>query len=275
MNVKFLTIAFIVAISSCQNNSEINFSKLQGKWINTSNDYMEIRDSITNGNYIGNRVGTIGKYFQIFGDTLSFQDRYTSSEDNYSTKRVDRYNFKINALTDTTISISPITELGNELFKKDSILLVRQEYAIDKSIEFEKIIFHTTYCYGHCPIYHLEVNKDGKTKLYKEKVYKKSNRNSYSVDSINMGHYSGSIPKPNLKKLEHHIQTCNLDNLEFDGQLCCDGSIVTLIIEYNGKRKYLKDMFPPRIAGNLIDHLYRICEEADLTKTNDTFEFEK
>ena len=276
MNFRFLIIAFTfsLAISSCQQNSEINFSTLQGKWINESSDYMEIGDSIHNGNFIGNRVGNLGKYFQVIGDTLSFYNSYTSSEDNYSTNRVDGYNFKINALTDTTISISPITELGSRIFKKDSISLIRQDYAIDSSIEFEKITFHTSNCFGPCPIYHLEVNNDGSTKLYKEKVYKKSSKNRYLVDSINIGYYSGVISKPNLTKLAHHIQTCNLDKLEFDGQLCCDGSIVTLIIEYNGKRKYLKDMFPPRIASNLIDHLYHICEDSNLTKVRSTFEFE-
>ena len=37
--------------------------------------------------------------------------------------------------------------------------------------EFEKIIFHTSECFGTCPEYHLEINQKKEVKLYVEKAY--------------------------------------------------------------------------------------------------------
>lgn len=273
-NRHLIFILSLLLISGCAPNTEISLAKLNGKWINRLNDYIEIADTTKNNNFIGNNVGTIGKYLQINGDTLSFQDRYTSSEDNFSTKRIDRSDFKINLLTDSILSISPISKLASSLFDKDTIQFTKQELAIDHTIDFDKITFHSTRCYGHCPIYHLEVLKDGTTRLHREEVYKKDENGLYLLDPLSIGYYTGKISKNKLKELKHHIQTCNLDRLTFNEILCCDGSIETIIAEYNGKRKYLVDMFPPRIASNLIGHLYLICEESALKKTDTIFELD-
>ena len=48
-----------------------------------------------------------------------------------------------------------------------------------------------------------------------------------------------------------------------------DAPVTTLIIYYNGQRKYLKSMFPPTIAEKLIEFLYLISERAILTRTNE------
>ena len=43
-----------------------------------------------------------------------------------------------------------------------SILLLSGCYRKGKPIKFEKIIFHTSMCFGDCPIYHLEVDSNKK-----------------------------------------------------------------------------------------------------------------
>lgn len=277
MPIKYIISFFLLLLfaSSCEYHSEISHKKLYGQWINQSNDYLEITDTTTNNNFIGNDASPIGKYLRITGDTLSFQDRYSSSEDNYSTNRINKADFKIILLTDTLLSIVPISTSASKIFEKDTINFTRQQYAIDHSIHFEKITFHTTHCFGHCPIYHLEIEKNGKAQLHKEKIYKKSGRSKYSIDSLNMGYYSGKITNQTLDELNHHIKTCNLEKLVFNGGLCCDGPIITIIIAYNGKKKYLKSMFPPRLASNLINHLYFICDHSDLHRSDAKFELEK
>ena len=43
----------------------------------------------------------------------------------------------------------------------------------------------------------------------------------------------------------------------------------------NGQRKYFKTMFPPTIANNLIATLYRICENNNVTRSNERFKLEE
>jgi len=217
----------------------------------------------------------VGKYLQIFDDTLSFQDRQYSSEDNYSKLRVKRRDFQIISLSDSFLTTSPISELAENIFVSDTISFIRQEFAIDQNIRFEKITFHTTSCYGDCSIYHLEIKSNGKIRLHREEVYKQKDRGIYVLDTLNIGYYSGTISKNLLNELEQEIKTINLENLEFKSHLCCDESTKTVIINYNGKRKYFKDMFPPRMTTNIIHLLYRICEGVELQETEIQFELEK
>ena len=53
---------------------------------------------------------------------------------------------------------------------------------------FEKIIFHTSKCFGTCPEYHLEINKNKEVKLYVEKAYEKR-----KIDTLKMGYYKGKL----------------------------------------------------------------------------------
>ncbi len=54
--------------------------------------------------------------------------------------------------------------------------------------EFEKIIFHTSECFGTCPEYHLEINQKKEVKLYVEKAYEKR-----KIDTLKMGYYKGKL----------------------------------------------------------------------------------
>ncbi|MDC3253537.1 DUF6438 domain-containing protein [bacterium] len=275
MKYIILSIISLTLLLGCELETASTYSNIKGKWINLDNDYIEINDTTTNNNYIGNNVGDLGKHLQIINDTLSFQDRYTSSEDNYSTQRIDKANFKIISISDSFLQITPTSIKATKYFNNDTIELTKQEYAINTDIEFEKITFHTTSCFGKCPVYHLEVNMLGEAKLQIERIYKKNKTRGHETDTMRAGYYLGNISEDDLKHLKLSIQTCNLDNLKFDGYLCCDGSVKTIIVNYSGKRRYLKDMFPPRIADNLINQLEQIAENNNFTKTDIKFELEK
>ena len=145
---------------------------------------------------------------------------------------------------------------------------------IGKDINFEKIIFHTTGCYGFCPVYHLEIDNKKNAKLFSEMVYKPSSKHSYREDTSKTGYFKGLIADTTFKHLLNEIQKIGIDSLTFDGANCCDAPIRTIIIYYNNKRKYLRSMFPPDKARNLISLLYRICDINDFIKINGKFEIE-
>lgn len=144
-----------------------------------------------------------------------------------------------------------------------------------KKVDLEKIVFHTSECFGKCPTYHLQVDKDQRVKLYAEQVFKKpGNIASFEDDTARMGYFTGKASDSSFRKLTGELNKIELDTLEFDKTVCCDGSLITIIVYYNGKRKYLKSMFPPAKADKLISVLYEICHTSALQRTNDKLRIE-
>lgn len=141
-------------------------------------------------------------------------------------------------------------------------------------VSFEKIIFHTTECNGACAVYHLQVDADKSLKLFAEKVYKIDKSISLAYDSAKTGYFTGMVNDTLFAYLEHELKTIELESLEFNGASCCDGSLITIIVYYNGKRKLLKSMFPPAKAHKLIGILYDICGKSTLTKKTGKFVIE-
>ena len=97
----------------------------------------------------------------------------------------------------------------------------------------------------------------------------------FKTDTASEGYFTGKVSDTTFEKLITAIQTCNLRTLKMNNVLCCDGSIVTIIIYFNGQKEYFKTMFPPTIANELIGTLYNICEHALLVKAINKFEIEE
>jgi hypothetical protein len=47
-----------------------------------------------------------------------------------------------------------------------------------------------------------------------------------------------------------------------------------MIIYYDGKRKFMKSMFPPTQANQVIETLYNICKKSALTRTTQNISIE-
>jgi len=157
------------------------------------------------------------------------------------------------------------------------LLFLTSEAQKDKSFKFEKLIFHTTGCFGTCPTYNLEINKNKKVKLFTSQFYAELKKPLYipTIDSSKMGYFRGSINATTYKNLIKILHASDIDSLSFDSSaMCCDGSVKTIIVYYNGKRKYLTSMFPPDKADNLINALYAICRDSNLKKTTKKFKIE-
>lgn len=253
------------------------FDKYAGTWISEQQDCMLIQDTTNqydNSNMLCTVVRDEGMALFIYRDTLSFQKRYYSSATNYEKLYVDRYDLKVIKSNDTVLIVKPVSKLSKQFLQnRTSITFKRQSFAVDTSIKFEKIIFHTTECFGTCPVYHLQVDNSKQIKLNAQVVYKP--RSGYQTDTASQGYFTGQLSDTTFEKLVKAIQTCNLRTLKMNNALCCDGSVSTIIVYFNGQRKYFKTMFPPTIANELIRTLYDICEEGSLTKTSDKFNIEK
>ena len=265
-------LSFLIWISSY---GQLN--KFKGIWITPAQELIQITDTgdLKNDNYLSNsKLSDENFELYIYGDILSFQKKYYSSGTNYERLYVDRYDLKIIKSNDTSLIVRPVSSFSKKFFQdKPQLKFIRQAFNIDNTIKFEKIIFHTKECYGTCPVYNFQVDKKKQVKLNAQVIY--NDTSSYQTDTASQGYFTGQLSDRTFEKLIKAIKTCNLRTLKMKNNLCCDAPIKTIIIYFNGQRKYFKTMFPPIIAHELIATLYDIYIEGNLKKTSEKFKIEE
>ncbi len=141
---------------------------------------------------------------------------------------------------------------------------------LGKAQIFEKITFQSSYCFGTCPVYHLELKADKTFKLHAETVFLE-NSQSRELDSSKMGYFIGKIDQKTYDKFIAAFQQSDMCKLTFDGVKCCDGSLISMTINYDGIQKELVSMFPPNIAYPLIEVLYEICQTSAKKRVNSNY----
>ena len=261
--------AFIVLSCLIYSNVFGQLDKLRGTWITDTLDGMTIYTS-TDGMYHSSIEPAEKNHFQDYelfeyGDTLSFQNRYYSSETNYKQLYIDRYDLIVVKITDSTLLLRPCSELSQKFYgSKSEIKFIKQEFLRDATIQFEKIIYHTTTCFGSCPEIDLEI--DSNKKIYLSVWYMDGSPTQTSKERS--GEFEGVLSDSLYNELILLLQTCNLKTLYFPDRTGSDAPVTTLIIYFDGKRKYLKSMFPPDIAGGLIGYLYTIPDRQKLERAN-------
>ena len=145
---------------------------------------------------------------------------------------------------------------------------------IDSTFIFTKLIFHTSTCYGNCPVMHLEISED-RTVKFSGNYFK--DENFYEIDSARSGNFTGQLPEEIYDELIELIIQSNLptENNTSENILCCDGAVKTIILYQNGVRKYYKAMFEAKPMKELVSYLYTFPEKLELTAVDENFRFEK
>ncbi len=250
--------------------------ELEGNWVSDENEMISFNSEYDNKSSLTSKIRSDDFYLEVLSDSLSFQSRYYTSADDYKKMITDRYDFKIQNLNDSILTIKPISKYSINFFGNDNpITFKNQNLITDKSFEFEKLIFHTSTCFGSCPVIHLEILKNGTFKL--DGTYYK-NRSYNSKDYERSGNFTGKLTEKDLKNLNDLIVKSRITTFEDtkDGNMfCCDGAIKTIILYHNGNRNYFKAMFETRLLRELVSYLYEIDKKAELVKTDEKFEFEK
>jgi hypothetical protein len=137
--------------------------------------------------------------------------------------------------------------------------------------KFEKITYHSGPCFGACPSYHLEIRNDKTVLLKGDSLYNKRMGNR---DMSKVGYFTAKVVDSSYTKLVNALRNIGLDTLKFKGPNCCDAPMKTLIVYYNGKRKYLHAMFPPDHAHGLIATLNDIYSKTRFEPTARGFDIE-
>ncbi|MDR3025445.1 DUF6438 domain-containing protein [Chryseobacterium sp.] len=237
--------------------------KLQGVWISTANDVIVIKEKGNNFNILSTANREEQLKVNVKKDTISFYTQYTKlgSEKSY----LEKYDFYISKLTDRRLALIPTSILSREFFGNKKIIFTKQEYNVDKTILFDKLVYHTTNCLGTCPKIDLEIDKDGKVYLNRDIIDNKEKS----------GVFEGQLSSDAFDKLIDILKTSNVKSWSFPEKDGYDGAVTTLIMYYNGERKYFKSMFPPTISHQLINFLYNLEDsKMNLVRINKSRSFE-
>jgi hypothetical protein len=256
------------------NFSFCQLEKIKGNWLSENNELISIKDTLKSENYITNsNLRTDNFYLHLNKETISFQSRYFYSGD-LEKMYTDKYDLKILELNDSILIVKPSSEKSISYFQKSiPIKLIKQEFIKDPDFKFEKIIFHTSTCYGSCPEINLEIDSNRDIKI--SSAFFKS-ISEFEKDKNRSGNFIGKLDLKTYEELikliiQSKITTLNRE----DKNLCCDGAVKTIITYFNGKRSYVKEMFEPRVLGELISFLYSIDTKIELKRTSEIFKFEE
>jgi hypothetical protein len=264
---KILLITLILSFNF--NYSQIE--ELKGIWISEENEAISIIDTLDSFDGLMSKNNYNYFLLKIKSDTLVFKPWDSSPNDDNS----NNLEFKLIDYNKKSVTIQPISNLSIDFFKKDSpIEFIAQKYVIDKAFEFEKLIFHSSSCFGSCPIIDLEISSNRKIKLIGNFYIE----NTKKIDDTRSGSYNGEISKKDYKKLIDIIiksRITTYKDTDINTTFCCDGSVKTFILYHNGKRKYYRAMISPPLLDELIAFLYTIDKKSNLQRTSEAFEIEK
>lgn len=237
--------------------------EIEGVWFNERNCFLEIinekkRCSISNGSNFF--VLGYGPY-TINNDTLSIFDGIYNPQ--------HELQFKLKLSSKTQLELLPINNESKTFLDKDTLLvLTKQGFIIDNSIDFEEITYHISTCEGPCQAIHIRINAKGEVFLVREPLFEDRKK------GLKAGYFYGKLKKVELKELKQLLTQCNLRNLNFDNLYFVNASVTVLVIYFNGTKKYLKSDNPPPITASLTNYLNYINQHTIFRESNKKFEFE-
>lgn len=179
---------------------------------------------------------------------------------------VDRYTFKILQAKDDEYLLYPSSKKAKEYFSSRTPILFKSKYSYkDKVIALQKIVLHSSKCFGCCDDYSMEIDNSGNVKM--------TNRGCGQPehDSLVIGNYTGQISKEEMSKLNLAMQLSQLNKVFWPDRMCCDFPMRTLTIYFNGKCVSTHAMFPPIVSGPILGDLGSILKKTKFTKTNQQF----
>jgi len=246
---------------------------IKTEWTNTSLDYLRFDvDTITYN--LANKRHDL--YFDLGKKTLTFEERYLVAG---IEKRKEGVKFKIKNLDKNKLIIYPLDQKINleqeafkkldyePFFKKKEIVFFNREKVISK-VDYKKITFLASTCFGTCPSFSLEINRDG-TIFYQGRIYTKK----YTGD------FEGTLGKKGMLKLQNILNKSQLKNIAknwVQNTKPVDMPRYNYLIELNnGKVLEISTNDQHPILDQLSEFLIDIPNEADLKKSTRKHSYKK
>ena len=205
------SLLFILALCltigiSAQSKDSLLLTKTE--WVNKNLDYLRFfKDSVVYN--LNNTKEEL--LFDIKNRKLSFKMKYSVGGSDLKT---EEFNFKIKQLYKNKLIIVPIdkieeikiknySRLNTSPFLKEKQFIFYNRGILISKINFKKITFHASTCFGRCPSLSVEINNDGS-------VYYQGR--SYSKEFT--GNFTGNLSAKELYKLRKMLNRSQLRVLD-------------------------------------------------------------
>jgi len=266
-------VLILLSISIYSQSKQDSLLLTETEWINKNLDYIRFdTDTITYS--IENKRDDL--YFDIGKKTIAFEKRFYNGGAGIKEETI---RFKIKSLDKNKLVMYPIDskiELDQEglrklkydhFFNKPTFVFYNRENLISR-VDFKKITFISSTCFGTCPSFSLEINRDG-TVYYQGRIYAKKHT----------GNFKGKLTDKELykvRKLMNRSQLSAIDEKWNQNTKSVDKPRFNYIVELrNGKVIEVSTNDQHPILDKLSNYFINIPEVVELEKSNEKHRFEK
>ena len=264
-----LTLCFVVTVHAQYKSDSILLTKTE--WVTKNLDYLRFyKDSV-----VYNLDETKHQLiFDIKNKKLSFKIKYRVGGTDIKT---EEFNFKVKQLQKDKLVIVPLDKLEDlkkrnysrltaSPFLKEEQLIFYNRGELISRVNFKKITFHASTCFGTCPSMSVEVRNDG-TIYYQGRIYTKEFT----------GNFIGKLSAKDfyqLRKIVNRSQLPALDQKWKQKSRPNDTPRYNYIVELsNGEMIEINTNDQHPILDKLSEYFLNIPEIADLVKTKKKHEF--
>jgi hypothetical protein len=152
------------------------------------------------------------------------------------------------------------TNLVTGAGSQQQLVFKGQEKVRTDTIRFERLLWHTTTCYGHCPQISLSINKNKQINFIGGKYADKQ------------GYFKGKLTNTLYDELLEILRFIDLDKWTENDYNNEDAQKFTLEIYYNGKMKRISSILLPLVAEKLHFYLNRLPTKIELFEVKTKFE---
>ncbi len=263
-----IILCFIININAQSKMDSLLLTNTE--WVNKDLDYLRFfKDSV-----VYNLSETKRQLlFDIENRKLSFKVSYRVGS---SGLRTEEFKFKIKELKKDKLVIEPILEKRKNGYNKlnYSILSKEKQYIfynrghLMSGVNFKKITFHTSTCFGTCPSMSIQINIDG-TVYYQGRMFTKDYK----------GNFEGNISKNDiyqLKKILNRSQLAEINKNWVQRSKHNDTPRYNYIIElFDGETIEINTNDQHPVLDKLSKYFMNIPKIANLTRVKKKHKFDK
>ena len=240
------------------------------EWTNTDLDYLRFDVDTITYNLAGKRHDM---YYALGNKTITFEERFIVGGVD---KRKEGVKFKIKQLDKDKLVLTPLDKKVNldqegylklnyaPFFKKEEYVFYNRE-KVASGVDFKRI---ASTCFGSCPSFSLEINRDG-TVFYQGRIYTKE----YT------GNFTGIINDDEIYKLRRILNRTQFQNMvdHWEQQTKpVDTPRYNYIVELkNGEKLEVSTNDQHPILDQLAAYFIQIQTVAELKKSSKKHNFEK